>query len=218
MLPDINTRKQSLNQTITIGDTYYDFYAFKLTRQLQLHYQKNPTVSEHQSVLDSKKNPFGKKLDIQTRQRSNSHLARKCCVDADKKPSGDKSRRNRIKLAQLQLFNQIKEDDMENVKGIQTFKKDKLLEYTSAKLKDKIKWGSNSTVERNKEQSFCRNVKAKKPIKVKERSRESLERLALGDIKLYIPSRKDYIQIYTKAIVRELLLQSNSGVKYRNPY
>eukprot|EP00826_Nyctotherus_ovalis_P001691 TRINITY_DN10293_c0_g1_i4.p1 TRINITY_DN10293_c0_g1~~TRINITY_DN10293_c0_g1_i4.p1 ORF type:complete len:107 (+),score=24.18 TRINITY_DN10293_c0_g1_i4:347-667(+) len=96
--------------------------------------------------------------------------------------------------------------------------KDKHANYTSSGLEDPEKWGTNGRQVTRGFNTFGRNLKRfKQEHRIQEYSRDELQRLVLSDVKLYIPSHAQYVRNYTKEIVRELLLQSNSGVKYREP-
>lgn len=225
MLPTISLPKQSsLNHTEALGNKYYDFYTFKLTRRLKLQLQSKSHASNLHYTLDSQKDlavirskcQLPRKNTRPANRKSNSYVIRKCCAGDGVKVSENQVRRNRVRLAQHQLFKQIKEDDREILRDANSFDNITLRACNSILAKGGAKWGSNNAIKLNRQQVHGRSVRGKKPLEVKERSRESLERLASGDVKLYIPSRQDYVKVHARAIVRELLLQSNSGVKYRN--
>jgi len=153
---------------------------------------------------------------LQSPEKPKHNRTRGCCNKNIPKVHTEK---DLTRILEQKLFKEIKDDDIaERTQMMKLRGKDKLANYTSSALQDEEKWGTNGKQVRRGFSTFGRNLKRfKRQEKVQEYSREELQRLALGDVKLYIPSHADYIRNYTKEIVKELLLQSNTGAKYREP-
>lgn len=177
------------------------------------------TESNSKSLLLSPTNLLGQKRSISSIKvpsKRKANLIRKCC---DKDPSKPQCEGRLTNVLEQELFKQIRDDDREErMLALKLRGKDKLNEYTSSALQDQEKWGTVGRQAAGEFNTFGRSIqRQKKKDSVKEYSRDEIQRLVCNDVKLYIPSRAQYARDYAKEIVRELLLQANSGVKYRSP-
>eukprot|EP00826_Nyctotherus_ovalis_P013162 TRINITY_DN13519_c0_g1_i11.p1 TRINITY_DN13519_c0_g1~~TRINITY_DN13519_c0_g1_i11.p1 ORF type:complete len:277 (+),score=82.79 TRINITY_DN13519_c0_g1_i11:138-968(+) len=176
-------------------------------------------VNNSKSLLLSPTNLLDQKRSISSMKGSDKrrmNLIRKCCNKDLSKPQNEGKLANAL---EQKLFKQIRDDDKEERMLVLKLRgKDKLNEYTSSALQEQEKWGTSGRQAASDFNTFGRKIqRLRKKDSVKEYSRDEIQRLVSNDVKLYIPSHAQYVRDYAKEIVRELLLQANSGVKYRNP-
>lgn len=153
---------------------------------------------------------------LQSPEKPKPTKTRKCC---NKEGLKHQNTKDLTTILEQKLFKEIKDDDTaERLQMMKLRGKDKLANYTSSGLQEQEKWGTAGKQVTRGFSTFGRNIqRSKKQDTIQGYSREELQRLVLSDVKLYIPSRAQYVRDYTKEIIRELILQSNTGVKYRDP-
>jgi len=215
------------NQTTSLGSPQkvqperFLFNIKETNSESNILYTNSDAINSNPKSLSITPSTFlGKKrslLPFQTPTKSKILWMRKCCNN--KNSSKVQNDKNLTTILQQKLFKQIKDDDTEErMRVIKLRGKDKLANYTSSALQEQEKWGTNNKQPIRAFNTFGRHIqRIKKKDKVREHTGDELLRLAFNDIKLYIPSHAQYLRDYTKEMVRELLLQSNTGVKYRSP-
>lgn len=220
-----NGRLTELNPTGSPQKTSSDQFTFDPTitkpRSNTVCIKSEKLRSNPQLLPLARMNLMGQKKSLphlQSSEKQKQSPPRRCCNNAKSIPKGQNAR-DLTSILEQKLFKQIRDDDTEErMQLIKLRGKDKHANYTSSGLEDPEKWGTSAKQVTRGFNTFGRNLKKfKQEHKIQEYSRDELQRLVLSDVKLYIPSRVQYVRDYTKEIVRELLLQSNSGVKYREP-
>ena len=214
------------NQTTSLGSPQkvqperFLFNVKKTNSESNIIYTNSDAINSNPKSLSITPSTFlGKKhslLPFQTPSKSKILWIRKCCNN--KNPSKVQSK-NLTTILEQKLFKQIKDDDTEErMRVIKLRGKDKLANYSSSGLQEQEKWGTRNKQSIRAFSTFGRHIqRIKKKDKVKEYSGEELVRLVFNDVKLYIPSHAQYFRDHTKEIVRDLLLHSNTGAKYRSP-
>ncbi len=86
----------------------------------------------------------------------------------------------------------------------------------ASKVHSKAKWGSSGYLRNMKINVFGRRAKRGSSFAhVPKYSRDSLERLAVSDMRLYTESEQKFKDDYAYSVVEGLLMQTNQGAKYR---
>ncbi len=151
---------------------------------------------------------------------------RQCCVDAgeeevnfgDNVSNRSKDLRSEAAKKLRWLILKSNRDDESN--SIKYGKQKGSAEYTSKLIRTKEKWGSSTIQTREKISAFGRTISRSRrgaSLISGGYSRESLQRLAFGDLKLYIPSQDGFKDEYTQLVIKQLLVESDTGAKYRTP-
>ena len=212
MFPTINLANPPLDTSLFFANQCYDFYALKQG----VHSMKRSRMK----LLESNGSMRGRNITksvLTNKHKSNRNIKQEPIIDCNMLPVIHQKRNKTIILEQ-KLFNEIKNDDQEESLRIINFSAEKKFsKYSSEGIQKAEEWGSNKTHKTIKLNAFGRKIKIKKPLHVVDRTRESLERLVSSDIKLYIPSQKKYMSNLSKNMVCDLLLQSDTGAKYRTP-
>ena len=215
MFPTIDLNNPPLDTSLFFSDKCFDYYSLKQNGLYRSRSRTNNFLSNYTTSPNKRKLSLRKNINICKPIQIMTHEIR---INKKSKEEVNLPKlKSQMTLLEEKLFKEIKDEEAIQLAEALRFRSgNKLSQYTSNALQEKDQWGSSTNIENKKKFFFSRNNAYKKPYKVKEPSRESIKRLVHGDIKLYIPSRKEYLHEYTKGIVKELLMQSNSGVKYRN--
>ena len=145
----------------------------------------------------------------------NTHFKNKVKAKIKQSPHFQiKHKRNRSFVIGKKLFKQIEKDNNENQMISMHSRKHRLLEnYTSEGLKEPDKWGTLTKEKLTKLNVFGRNKKNKN-LETVTYNTETLTRLVSNDVKLYIPSKRIFLNDYCKNVKKHLLMISDTGVKY----
>ncbi len=79
------------------------------------------------------------------------------------------------------------------------------------------KWGSSQHIGKTKMYSIFGRKAKREPSNEPKYTRDSLERLAMNDMRLYAESEQEFMNEYAVNMVGALLLQTDGGSKYRKP-
>jgi len=119
------------------------------------------------------------------------------------------------KTMDVQILNLNQDDEKGNIEFYKnpSNKKVKFLKSPTAQ------WGPSQVPKKEIISVFGRDIKLarKEKRQLPKYSRESLERLIMNDIKLYIESERSFVNQYALNMVTSLLLQTDKGAKFRKP-
>jgi len=230
MISRANNLEEPLDTSLVFKGDAFNFYTLKRRGMSRVQIRKLEPIKE-QVNMNSKRNysfviessnPDKKRTRKVPRKNFNTNSYTSTNVSNIYKQktglkhtiSKSKSPNRRTTKLQEKLFKEIKDYDEESQAEYKI--ENKLANYTSEGIQDPIKWGMSNKINFEKLNIFGRNVRHKRTkTKVQEHSVETLTQLVDGDVRLYIPTKGTYKQTYEKAIIQLLLMQSNTGIKFR---
>ena len=208
MFPSVFTRKKTFDPENNIkDDNYNDTVSIKeMISRFKAPWMKHKHNSQNQLTYRKRNSSFDE-IPINPIQKKNMGY----------KMSKYKNPENRIVNLQRILFDQIKTDnEQELLKGMKSHSKSKASDYELIAEGDTTKWGtfpSNININQKEEKKDRKNSYQ---VKVENYTIDSLQRLVSSDVKLYIPSRKKYKEGHNRDLIKNLLVHTDSGIKYRN--
>eukprot|EP00826_Nyctotherus_ovalis_P062373 TRINITY_DN9012_c0_g1_i4.p1 TRINITY_DN9012_c0_g1~~TRINITY_DN9012_c0_g1_i4.p1 ORF type:complete len:226 (+),score=31.45 TRINITY_DN9012_c0_g1_i4:150-827(+) len=217
--------KEPLDTSLAFRANSYNFYTIKRKGLHGMNARPLKPIREDTKNIPTKMHSFVIRSTSPNKKKAKSTTRRNISTDTctsatnsnvsshhtSRSPPKNKSPSKHTVVLELKFFNEIKAYDNE-----QMAQEGKLERYTSEGIQALAKWGMNvkKTMEKlNVFGRIPRHVRMK--TEVPEYNIDSLMKLAEGDIRLYIPSKNKYKQAHDRAIIQQLLVRSNAGIKYR---
>ena len=237
MLPYIQQEAERWNNTpldttAYVGLKGYNFFKRKKggIYKVRLNNLLNESVYGTNTTLASTKNsdhtlplkmPKSRTCSVSPNRH---HITKKCCLDAvlcshhTSKKNCDKKldvfNKASAKLTR-HIFNNNRDDEK---KSITSGKIEGTKKYSSRILRDVEKWGPSTQHTVKKCSTFGRILRRQtRNNEVKGYSKDSLQRLAFGDLKMYYDNKESFIGNYAEMLIKQLLVRSNEGAKFRTP-
>lgn len=153
------------------------------------------------------------------------HIRKRCCVEAAVSSEESECRKGKFMRSHTgrRLLCQILNSNRDDEFALLKYGRSREERGDFARLmKPKEKWGMKQPVAPTQ---VRRNVFGRTLTRAEREnssvsdgySREALDRLAFGDLKMYIADQSSFMEEYTQLVIKQLLVQSNTGVKYRTP-
>ena len=220
MLPIIDPNNPPLDTALYFAKSCYSFYNIKQKGLYKFPLKENTDHVRTLSDVNETKNY----LDINpkaTFRLGRIHRSRfnKNAMKSRNEHYPLTHMKNKTFVLERRLFFQINKDNKEEEVRTMHFSKEKRFhKYSSKGLQDVERWGNNTIKKTTlKKNVFGRNKRNGECSIFQQYTEDSIKRLVNGDIKLYIPSKKEYMKSYLKNVIGDLLLESNTGTKYRKP-
>ena len=212
MFPEINLKNPPLDSSLFFSTKCYNFYDLKKRSKSGVLKKFNDDCSSSHLLIKKRPRIKSNFRTLNPTKNNNPRIRKENYIE----PKDRTFAINRVHFFSKIFFQQISNDNKEqNMKGMKLNKTEEFNNYTSTGLNSPEKWGNNKG-RMKKINTFGRNKRIS-DNKTFDYSKDELQRLVANDIKLYIPNYKSYMNFHTKAVIGRLLLESDSGAKYREP-